>query len=199
MPFAAFGLILGIVGGLALFTSRSWLRCLVAQGVAYLGVFLILIGQPSPGDGGSELAAIRLVGGWMALAVLGATVSQGIRESVEEDAGFVFRFLLFGLIFLVAWTLSAGTINWIPGAGFETAVLGVLLLLAGMIRTGLVRGPLQVILSLLSAFSGFEVLFSAVDSSALMAAMLAASNLGLALVGAYLVINSDPGQAEGDR
>ena len=77
--------------------------------------------------------------------------------------------------------------------------LVVLLLIAGMIRTGLVRGPMQVILSLLSAFSGFELLFSAVDASALMAAVLAASNLGLALVGAYLVTNSEPRLEENDR
>lgn len=186
MPFAAIGLILGIGGGIVLFTSRSWLRCLVAQGAAYLGVFLILLVQTPGGTGISELAAIRLVGGWMSLAVLGATASQGVRRTSEEDAGFIFRFLLFGLIFLVSWSLSTGTMEWIPGAAFEGAVLGVVLLFSGMIRTGLVHGPLQIILSLLSGFSGFELLFSAVDSSALMAAMLAVSNLGLALTGAYL-------------
>ncbi len=186
MPFALFGMVLGIGGGIVLFTSRSWLRCLGAQGAVYFGVFLILIGQASTGSNGSELAAIRLVGGWMSLAVLGATASLGVREAVEEDAGFVFRFLLFGLIFLVAWSLSAGTMEWIPGVSFEGAVVGVMLLLAGMIRTGLVRGPMQVVLSLLSGFSGFELIFSAVDASALMAAMLAAASLCLALVGAYL-------------
>ena len=186
MPYAAVGMMLGIGGGIVLFTSRSWLRCLGGPGAAYLGVFFILLAQPEAGPGISELAAIRLVGGWMSLAVLGATASQGVRETVEEDAGFVFRFLLFGLIFLVSWSLSAGTMEWIPGVAFEGAVLGVVLLVGGMIRTGLVRGPMQVILSLLSGFSGFELLFSAVDTSALMAAMLAVSNLGLALVGAYL-------------
>jgi hypothetical protein len=185
MPFNLIGMLIGIGGGLVLFTSRSWLRCLAAQGVAYLGVFLILLGQ---GGGGNTtgLAAIRLVGGWMALAVLGATASQGVRDAVEEDAGFVFRFLLFGLIFMVAWSLSGGTLDWIPGVGFEGAVVGVLLLFVGLIRTGLVRGPMQIILSLLAAFSGFELVFSAIDSSALMAALLASISLGLALVGAYL-------------
>jgi hypothetical protein len=179
-------MILGIGGGIVLFTSRSWLRCLGAQGAVYFGVFLILVGQASSGSNGSELAAIRLVGGWMSLAVLGATASQGVRDAVEADAGFLFRFLFFGLIFLVAWSLSAGTMEWIPSVAFEGAVVGVMLLLAGMIRTGLVRGPMQVVLSLLSGFSGFELIFSAVDASALMAAMLAAANLCLALVGAYL-------------
>jgi hypothetical protein len=198
MPFAAIGMLTGIAGGLVLFTSRSWLRCLAAQGAAYLGVFLILLGQTAEGANTSELAAIRLVGGWMALAVLGATSSQGSREAIEEDAGFVFRFLLFGLIFMVAWSLSSGTMEWIPGVGFEGAVVGFMLLLSGLLRTGLVRGPMQVILSLLSGFSGFEMLFSAIDSSALMAAMLAASSLGLALAGAYLGTNSDAGEEAGD-
>jgi len=196
MPFAVMGLLLGIVGGLVLFTSRSWLRCLAAQGAAYLGVFLILLAQAVDAGDASELAAIRLVGGWMALAVLGATASQGTREAVEEDAGIVFRFLLFGLIFLVAWSLSEGTMEWIQGLGFEGALVGVTLLLSGLLRTGLVRGPMQVIISLLAGFSGFEMLFSAVDSSALMAAMLAASSLGLALAGAYLGTSSAPDAGE---
>jgi hypothetical protein len=57
---------------------------------------------------------------------------------------------------------------------------------------------MQLILSLLSGFSGFELLFSAVDTSALMAAMLAVSNLGLALVGAYLGTRASVG-AEATR
>jgi hypothetical protein len=55
---------------------------------------------------------------------------------------------------------------------------------------------MQVIISLLAGFSGFEMLFSAVDSSALMAAMLAASSLGLALAGAYLGTSSAPDAGE---
>lgn len=186
MPYSAIGLLLGVGGGIVLFTSRGWLRCLGAQTAAYLGVFLLVLGQTAGGGGGTELAAIRLVGGWMALAVLGATASAGARGAIEEDAGFLFRFFLFIMIFMVAWSLSRGTMEWIPGASLEAALVGVMLLLSGMIRTGIVRGPLQVTLSLLSGFSGFELLFSAIDSSALMAAMLAVSNLSLALVGAYL-------------
>ncbi|HUF37302.1 MAG TPA: hypothetical protein VMN57_02155 [Anaerolineales bacterium] len=196
MPFAVFGMLLGIAGAIALFTSRSWLRCLAAQGVVYLGVFLVLLEQSAAGSNPAELAAIRLVGGWMALAVLGATSSRGARETVEEDAGFIFRIFLFCLIFLVSWSISGGTMQWIPGAAYEGAVTGALLLFCGLIRTGLVRGPMQVVLSLLSAFSGFELLFSAIDASALMAAMLAVSNLGLAMVGAYLGTHIDPAGIE---
>jgi hypothetical protein len=40
----------------------------------------------------------------------------------------------------------------------------------------------------MTVLSGFEILYSAVEGSILVAALLAVINLGLALVGAYLMI-----------
>jgi hypothetical protein len=43
-------------------------------------------------------------------------------------------------------------------------------------------------LGLLTVLSGFEILYSAVEVSALVTGLLAGVNLGLALVGAYLLL-----------
>jgi hypothetical protein len=51
-------------------------------------------------------------------------------------------------------------------------------------------------MGLMTVLSGFEILYSTVESSVLVAALLAVINLGLALVGAYLLIASAPQETE---
>jgi hypothetical protein len=41
---------------------------------------------------------------------------------------------------------------------------------------------------LLTAFSGFEIIYAVIETSLLVTGLLAVVNLGLALVGAYLLI-----------
>jgi hypothetical protein len=52
--------------------------------------------------------------------------------------------------------------------------------------------PLRVILGLFTALSGFELLYAAVDRSVLVAGLISGVNLGLALVGAFLLVNPEP-------
>jgi hypothetical protein len=49
---------------------------------------------------------------------------------------------------------------------------------------------------LLTVITGFEIIYSAVESSALVVALLVVINLGLALVGSYLMIASQPRDTE---
>jgi hypothetical protein len=46
---------------------------------------------------------------------------------------------------------------------------------------------MRVIVGLLTVLAGFEILFAAIENSILVAGLLASVNLGLALVGAYLL------------
>jgi hypothetical protein len=57
-----------------------------------------------------------------------------------------------------------------------------------LLHLGLTAQPLRVVLGLLTVLSGFEILYAAVESATLVAGLLAAVNLGLALVGAYLLV-----------
>jgi len=53
-----------------------------------------------------------------------------------------------------------------------------------------------VTIGLMTVLCGFEILYAAVESSILVAALLAVINLGLALVGSYLMIASNWQEAE---
>jgi hypothetical protein len=57
----------------------------------------------------------------------------------------------------------------------------------GLLQLGTSAQPFRVVLGLLTVLAGFEIIYAAVESSTLVAALLAAINLSLALTGAYLL------------
>lgn len=191
MDWELAGLILCTLSGLVLFVSRNWRWNLLSLSLIYPGGFMLLIDHWPV-----EQSAILLVGGWMGAAVLGATRQADDFQQPARDAGVVFRLLLFSLLLLVAWSASEGAGVWIPGISQEAAMAGILLAGSGMVRTGIVREPLQIVLSLLALIAGFEWVYAFVESSALMTALLAVVNLGLAVTGSYLTAFT--GLDEGD-
>ena len=58
----------------------------------------------------------------------------------------------------------------------------------GVLHLGLTNHPFRIAVGLLTMISGFEVLYAAVESSALVAGLLAVINLGIALAGVYLLV-----------
>jgi len=58
----------------------------------------------------------------------------------------------------------------------------------GLLHLGLTSSALRVTLGLLTVLAGFEILYAAVETSVLVAGLLAAVSLGLALAGAYLLV-----------
>jgi hypothetical protein len=59
----------------------------------------------------------------------------------------------------------------------------------GLLQLGLRSGFFRAALGLLTLFAGFEILYAAVESSTLVAGLLAVVNLGIALVASYLLIS----------
>ena len=66
----------------------------------------------------------------------------------------------------------------------------------GMLHLGMTAQPFRVIVGLLTVLSGFEALYAALESSVLVAAMLSIVDLGLALVGSYLLTAKTPNPEE---
>ncbi len=72
-------------------------------------------------------------------------------------------------------------------AGYAVTSGSLLLIGMGLLHLGITSHILRVIIGLMTVLAGFEILYSAVEGSILVAALLAAINLGLALVGAFLL------------
>lgn len=187
MSFISFGpiaVILVLVSALALLLLRDWRWMILALAALYIGVF-ILAGASWP----LNLAIIKLVGGWMAGAVLG--ISQVGQHSLDAEkswpAGRMFRLLAAGLVLLAVFSVLPRLENVFPDVDISILQGSLVILTLGLLQLGMTGQTFRVITGLLTVLAGFEVLYSALESSVLVAGLLAGVNLGLAGVGAYLL------------
>ena len=172
--------------GVGLLISIDWRVSIGALALQYIGVFVfVAISWPI------EMAIVKLVAGWMASVVL-AQANAGISERQSEGHGFIskrlFRLLAAGLVGLVIASAAPRIAVYIPAVAAEQLLGAGILIGLGLLHLGLTSGILHVILGLLTVLAGFEIIYAAVESSVLVAGLLAVVNLGLALVGAYLMV-----------
>jgi hypothetical protein len=174
-----------------LLVSRDWRLELGLLGLQYVGVFW-LTNQHWP----ISMAAIKLVTGWMAIATLGIT-RLNLKEAPDDNEQFwpqgsLFRLFAAGIVTVIVITAVPRVEGIIPGIGLPVISGSLILMGLGMLHLGMTDQPFRVILGLLTILSGFEALYAALESSVLVAAMLSVVNLGLALVGAYLLTVPKP-------
>jgi hypothetical protein len=81
--------------------------------------------------------------------------------------------------------------NLMADAGLALTGGSLILIAMGLLHLGITSQILRVTLGLLTVITGFELLYSTVEGSALVTALLAGITLGLALVGSYLMIASN--------
>jgi len=181
-------LVLGllVITSLALLVSREWRWVLAAFGLQYLLAFLMII--PSwPVD----LAAVKLVAGWMATAILGLTLLNLPEEPRESEARFprspAFLGLVAGVVTVMVSGAAPALANWSRQFSVTQAWAGLFLMGIGVMQVGLGSGVFRNIMGLLILLSGFEIIYAAVEISILVAGLLAILNLGLALIGSYLM------------
>lgn len=169
-----------------LLVSWDWRLSVFSLSLQYLGVFL-LVAQSWP----IEIAVVKLVSGWIAGAVLGLAMVNTPQiyssESPRTASYVIFRMLAAILAGLFALTGGAKLISGFPEITLNQAYGSMILIALGFLHLGLTTQPLRVILGLLTALSGFEILYSAVERSILVAGLLAVVTLGLSVVGAYLL------------
>jgi hypothetical protein len=175
-------ILLGI-SSVTLFLSRSWRWRIGALSFQYVGVF-VLISLSWP----INMAAVKLVVGWMAGAILGISridlVQEDLRRWPTERLYFIF---VASVVFLTVATIAPTLTNWVPHININQAWGGLLLIGMGMVHMGFASRGLRVIISLLTFLSGFEILYAVVESSTLVTGLLALINLGVAIAGAYLM------------
>lgn len=197
--FSIFAVILISITSLLLFIVRDWRLSIALLGAQYTGVYLLVAMSWSPG-----MAATKLIAGWMTGAVLGMAVLSipEIKTKLPQAkgpnrawvqlshiaGGHLFYLLAASLVVLVVFSQIPQVVQWLPGLERSQAWGGLLLIGMGLLKLSFTIEPLPSILGLLTALSGFEILYAAMETSALVAGLLAGVNLGLALVGAYLIV-----------
>jgi hypothetical protein len=173
-----------IITSLLLLTGRDWRWMIAALAVQYIGVFLLVtLSWPL------ATAVIKVIAGWMAGAILGTSqVAESLRaEEQSWPSGRVFRILASGLVWMVIFSAAPAMIEWLPRIGIEHVLGGFILIGMGLLQLGLTAHPLRVVLGLLTMLSGFEIIYAGLESSLLVAGLLAGVNLALALAGTFML------------
>lgn len=174
------------VTAVLMLVSEDWRLSIGVIAVMYIGVFaLVALSWPV------EMAVVKLVAGWMSGAVLGMALiglpGEARRKARMSTATSTFRLMVAGLVLLVAFSLSPRLGEWIPDISPYQAYGAAILIGLGLLHLGLTAHPLRVILGLLTVQGGFQIMYAVVEDSILVAGLLAGVDLGLALLGAYLI------------
>lgn len=178
-------IILLALASLVLFLNINWRVNIVALSLQYVGVFwLVLTVWPT------GLAAVKLVTGWMAGAIIGSSIpaeeESHYQLSFSSMQEIRFRTVIWLISVIVIWVLIPDIAQWLP---VSTAILlgGSTLIVIGLLQISMSSWVFQIIIGLLTVFSGFEIFYSALEKSVLVAGFLALITMGLAFIGAYLL------------
>jgi len=168
---------------LSILLSQDWRRYIASLSFMYFGVFWYAASSLPLG-----LAAIKLIVGLMAGAVLGASqiTPELVYDKLEGRSGNIFRGIAAGLVWMFSLTLAPTLSYWFP-ASINILIGGLILIGMGILQLGMSTRPIRSIGGLLILLAGFEVIYSTIEASVLVTGLLALVNLGLALVGAYLL------------
>jgi hypothetical protein len=183
LSWAAVGLLLVTSAGLFLYTDWRWGLAFLA--LQYVSVFW-LVAQHWP----AGMAAAKLVSGWMATASLGISLINLQTQETPSPTwppARSFRLFMVAMVSVAAIAAAPRLEAEFPGLGIPVAIGGGLLIGMGLLQLGTTSQLLRVLIGLLSVLAGFEIVYAAMEGSVLVAALLASINLGLGLVGAYLL------------
>ena len=184
-----------IATSVGILLTRDWRRTIILLASQYVGVFILTLQHWPLG-----MATVKVIAGWMGAAILGMTRSN-LEEEGEETTnilpqGKFFRLIAAGVVGLIAATVASRVDTMMADAGVTVSAGSLLLIGMGLLHLGITDQPLRVTVGLMTVLAGFEILYSAVENSILVAALLAIINLGLALTGAYLMTASNANEDE---
>jgi hypothetical protein len=192
-PFLSWTVILLITAtSVGILLARDWRWLIIFLSAQYVGVFILTLQHWTLG-----MATVKVIAGWMGAAILGMTrtnMDEEVSDSLPQ--GRSFRLVAAGVVGLIAASGAARVDAMMADAGLAVAAGGLLLIAMGALHLGVTDQPMRVTVGLMTVLAGFEILYSAVETSVLVAALLAVINLGLTLAGSYLMIASNTREAE---
>jgi hypothetical protein len=185
-PYLSWAVILLIVAAsVGILLARDWRWLIIFLSAQYISVFVLTL-QHLP----LSMATVKVIAGWMGAAILGMTRSNQGNEEQDPNAlpqGRLFRFIAAGVVALISATGAPFVSAMMANAGTEVSAGSLLLIGMGLLHLGVTDRPMRVTIGLMTVLAGFETLYATVENSILVAALLATINLGLALVGSYLM------------
>ena len=190
VTFAWAAVALILITSVGLLLAHNWRWSITLLSIQYIAMFVLALQHWPAG-----MASVKVVAGWMAAAILGMTRSGLPDENLNEEniwpRGRLFRIFAAGIVLIIVAGTTPSVDTIMADAGFAVTTGSLLLIGMGLLHLGITAHILRTTIGLMTILSGFEVIYSAVEGSILVAALLAGITLGLALVGSYLLIASN--------
>jgi len=197
LTIAWIAVIIIIITSAGLLIVRDWRWSIILLAIQYFGMFVLILQHWPVG-----MASVKLVAGWMSAAILGMTRSGLPTDEFDDESiwprGRLFRLFMAGMVLMIVAAVTPGVDTVMADAGYAVTAASLILIGMGLLHLGITSYILHVVIGLMTVLSGFEIIYAAVEGSVLVAGLLAVINLGLALVGAYLLIaqSAPPEEAE---
>jgi hypothetical protein len=186
-PLVIAALIVVSLASLFTLISSDWRLCLAGLAVQYVGVFVLVAASWS-----FELSVTKVLAGWMACAILGVAMSYAPEAwpAAEKSILFgpLFRIFAALILALAITSLVLHSESWLAMIKLPIRLGSFILIGMGLLQVSLTSHPLRVIIGLLTAFSGFEIIYAAIETSTLVTGLLAIVTLSFALAGAYMLV-----------
>jgi hypothetical protein len=166
----------------AILVPRNWRWSIFGLAVSYLMGFIMIVQiWPLP------LAAVKLLSGLIGIIIL-STVKMNQREPEEIEQSISSRIFIFLLASLV-WIIVSATINrindWLP-ITYTNLFVGMVFLISGVLKFSVDQKIFNIVVGLLTFLSGFDIIYSSLEGSALVTALYALIVLSICVLGSYL-------------
>jgi hypothetical protein len=195
LTIAWIAVIIVIITSVGLLIVQDWRWTIIMLAIQYFGMFILVLQHWPLG-----MASVKVVAGWMSAAILGMTRSGITSQFFEEEdiwpRGRLFRLFMATMVLMIVAAVTPGVDTIVADAGYAVTGASLILIGMGLLHLGITSYVLRVVVGLMTVLSGFEILYSAVEGSVLVAGLLAVINLGLALVGAYLLLAQNAPEEE---
>lgn len=174
----------GGAGSALVLVDDRWTLAPVAAGYAILSWFCVV-------EVGAISGLVMVSTGALVCGLLAITLRRDQPwTSDSAEASLLgrqdFRVVAVLLVLITAWGLAPSVWLALPEVAPDAGLAATFLLLLGLLQVSLNRRPLQVTLGLMMVVCGFQIAYSAVESSLAVLTLLVAVHFGLALVGSYL-------------
>ena len=166
----------------AILVPRDWRWSMFGLAMTYLiGFTLIVQIWPLP------LAAVKLLSGLIGLIILSTVKTNA--EYHGEEIGTPSSRIFILLLAILSWLIVAATINrlnaWLP-IEYTNLFIGMVFMVCGIIKFSTDQRIFNVVVGLLTLLSGFDVIYSSLEGSALVTALYALIVISICILGSYL-------------
>ncbi len=170
---------LGAVG--LVLVASDWRMRIAGLASIYLVGFIVIL-QIWP----VALASIKLVSGWMGIALLSNSMLDSINQKTEQRflSETIFRFLMAVLIWIVIAAIAPSINEWLP-IPYTNLYIGLSLMGSGLLFMSLTDDFFEITLGLLSILAGFDIIYSSLEGSALVTGIYAFIIILICLLSGY--------------